>query len=95
MAKLNLRLDAFNMDPDAVSDDIKKVVRLVEQITQINELMSRKIVAVHDRFKSRNYDRITEALDSCKEKLEDAQEEFEELLDSCRKLSDKINMIEG
>lgn len=95
MARLNLRLDAFYMDADAVSDEIKKVVRLVEQITQINDFMSRKITAVHDRFKSRNYDRITEALDSCKGKLEKAQEEFNELLDSCNQLSEKINNIEG
>lgn len=94
MAILNLSLDAFNMDPEAVSEGMKKISDLIQEIEQNTDFMTKKIEAVHDLFASRNYDKITEALAECKTKLAKTQEELSELITSCNKLATKIQEIE-
>jgi len=95
MAVLNLSLDAFNMDPEAVSESIQTIIKYVEEMEACTDFMTGKIESVNDQFASSNYDRITEALTECKGKLKKTKEEFDELLASCKNLIEKINLIES
>lgn len=95
MAVLNLSFDGFNMNLDAVSESLQRLITKVRAVEEATDFMMNKIDAVNDRFASRNYDRITEALGSCKSKLAKAREEFGELFASCDKLVEKINAIES
>ena len=95
MAVLNLSLDAFNMNPDAVAESIQKIIKLVEEMENYTDFMTTKIESVNDQFASTNYDRITEALTQCKDKLEKTREEFGELFVSCNRLVEKIVTIES
>ena len=95
MAVLNLSLDAFNMDPEAVSEAMQTIIKYVEEMEACTDFMTGKIESVNDQFASSNYDRITEALTECKGKLEKTREEFDELLASCKNLIEKINLIES
>ena len=93
MSKINLSLEAFEMDPNAVAESNKKIIALINEIDGYVEFMTQKITQVNDRFASKNYDRIVEALNNCKKKLEQAREEFNDLLYSCSQLAEKINII--
>lgn len=93
MGKINLNLEAFEMNPTAVSESNKKIAGLVSEIDECIEFMINKITAVNDRFASKNYDRIMEALVNCKEKLGNAREELSDLLYNSEQLAEKIRII--
>lgn len=93
MRVLNLSIDDFNMNPGAVSEELKRIISDVRAVEDATDFMVNKIEAVNDRFASRNYDRITDALNNCKRKLEKAREEFDALFESCDRLVEKVNII--
>ena len=96
MAILDIeRLEKFRIDPAGVAAAMSKLVSLIQEIGIYTQFMTNKITAVNDSFASKNYDRITAALSDCQNKIGKAQEELSELLASCNKLLEKINLIES
>ena len=95
MGVLDLSIDGFNMDIAAVSEALQSLLANIRAVEDATDFMMNKIDAVNDRFASRNYDRIAEALTSCKGKLARAREEFGELFASCDRLVEKIDRIES
>lgn len=95
MAVLNLSLDRYKMNVPEVSAAMGEISKLVQVMGEYNSFMVRKVEGVNDRFAGRNYDRIMGALGECQKKLNESQQELNDLLTSCNKLVDKINLIEG
>ena len=93
MAAINLNFEKINMQVEATRGCMSKIVNLIQEMEGYTDFMMKKIDAVSGEFQSSNYDRIKESLDECKQKLDKAKEDFDELLDSCKKVADKVDYI--
>ena len=92
--RINLNIERY--DIKSLSDIYSTAEELRGQcrdLRSFGELMTRKAKDAHEYFDTINYERMKEALESFLKKMESAQEEFDELLRSCRQFAEKISEL--
>ena len=82
----------YNIDYEAVIQDIKKIKAHCERMEYKADTLNKSVPSCHDEIISVNYEKTREITEQMLKKINIAEEELAELLESCQKFADKVEL---
>lgn len=89
--KLNQSFTDYSIDIDAIPPRIEQIDKIIRELEQISTCCIKNLNAYRNQFTSPSMDKAEEYLNDVVKKLNESEEEIEELLKSVQQYRDKMD----